>query len=45
LGDEITTLFTDNPDAISLAVTTFVRLSPSPIPGIDIFPMLIDLGF
>jgi hypothetical protein len=37
LGDEITALFTDNPDAIGLAVTAFVRLSPSPIPWVDIF--------
>jgi hypothetical protein len=45
LGDEIITLFTDNPDAIGLAVTPFVRLSPSPIPWVDIFRVLIDLGF
>ncbi len=45
MGDEIATLFTDDPDAIGLAVAAFVRLSPSPIPWVDIFLMLIDLGF
>jgi hypothetical protein len=45
LGDEITTLFADYPDAVGLAVTAFVRLSPSPIPRVDIFGVLIDLGF
>ncbi len=45
MGDEITTLFTDYPDAVGLAVAAFVRLSPGPIPWVDIFRVLIDLGF
>jgi hypothetical protein len=44
LCDEIGALFTDNPDAIGIAVTAFVRLSPSPIPRVDIFLMPVDLG-
>jgi len=44
LRDEIIALFTDNPDAIRLAVTALVSLSPSPIPRVDIFLMPVDLG-
>jgi hypothetical protein len=45
LGDEIIALFTDNPDAIGLAITALVSLSPSPIPRVDIFLMPVDLSF
>ena len=44
MGDEIATLFTDNPDAIGLAITALVSLSPSPVPRVDIFMMPVDLG-
>ena len=36
LCDQVATLFTDNPETIGLTVTAFVRLSPSPIPWVDI---------
>ena len=44
MGDKVTTLFTDYPDAIGLAVAALVRLSPSPIPRVDILLMPVDLG-
>ena len=44
LTDQISTLLTDDPDAIGLAVNALVRLPPSPIPRVHIFRMLIDLG-
>lgn len=45
MGDEITALFTDNPDTVGLAIAAFVRLSPDAIPRVDILRMRVDLGF
>ncbi len=43
--NQFATLFTDSPETIGLAVTALARLSPNPIPRVDILLMLIDLDF
>src|SRR5919109_141641 len=43
LRNQVATHFANNPKTVRLTVAALVRLSPSPVPRINILSMLVDL--